>query len=385
MENQDDNAELNKYTQDRIDKSIEKLNTEKELKIKWRNEFMNNKPFMKYLEEFRVGSSKSPIDDYITIRYRWFEHGNLFKDILEKERTKWIDFAFIGLGAILQKKLFDLQCLWRAKQITIPSINISKSFDKLERDIFNCDFLDPITEVEIAMYQDFLTQGDFIFNDYEDFCDWQNYEVIKYDFECECFESMASAWYSFQNKITGNSKLFLLPDSKGIREQFYLDLVKSHRYKMNPQEALKENQITDSRPFFNIYEDKILLHILKSFDTKEAQNLFEYYYEGFERRQDENEVYKSIFNELIKVNEVVPIESHINFKEAIKKAYHRYKCKKIADHMPIAYEQYLLNRQFGFSIPSNSDSILWTMLILSVENTILDGRELSGESRDFNF
>lgn len=385
MENKDDNSELDEYTQSRINSDIEKLNTEKELKIKWRNEFMSNEPFIKYLEGFRSGSSKSAIDSYLTIRYRWFQFGDLYKEIIDRDRIKWIDLAFVGLGAILQKKLFDLQCLWRANEITIASITISKSFERLGGNIFNCDFLEPITEDEIAMYQEYLIQGDFEFNDYEDFYDWQNYDEIKKSYHSEVSGSIIPSWYMFHNLRTGNSKLFLLPDSRGEKEKFYLDLFRKDMDENNPSKTSQENIITDTRPFFNIYEDEILLHILKTFDTKEAQKLYEYYHEGFEKKHDENEEYETIFNELLKVNEFVPIESHYNFKEALKNAYHRYKCQKIAEHIPIAYEQYMFNLQFGISAPSERNSISWDLLIATVENAILDGRELNGEPRDFDF
>ena len=62
------------------------------------------------------------------------------------------------LKEILQKKLFDMQCLWRAEKIIIPEINVSSDFRYWEANIFNCPFIEPVTENEIEIILKHLTK-----------------------------------------------------------------------------------------------------------------------------------------------------------------------------------------------------------------------------------
>ncbi|MGK4568252.1 hypothetical protein [Flavobacterium sp. 3HN19-14] len=115
-ENDENSGHLDNYTNEKVNNGIKDLLKEKELKIKWIQELENNESIQNYLKQFHDASTNNFIKDYATQKYFWFKYGDSFKERAENKRTKWINYAHSHLEVILQKKLFDLQCLWRANR-----------------------------------------------------------------------------------------------------------------------------------------------------------------------------------------------------------------------------------------------------------------------------
>ena len=91
----------------------------------------------------------------------------------------------------------------------------------------------------------------------------------------------------------------------------------------------------------------------------------------------------SLIYDMIEQEETIPIQAHYDFIEGLKKAYIKFRNGKIAEHLPLAHEQYLFNKQMGFEIerdrPTDTD-------VREIHlKQILDGREANGEPRDLNF
>jgi len=233
------------------------------------------------------------------------------------------------------------------------------------------------------LLQDYLSQENTILDEYFSTHDWQNYESIKSTYQNNNEMLGIPEWYNFHNLRTGNSKLLLLPDLRGERDNYYLK-VWSENEKITNSElyGVKLPTEIDKRPFLFLHDKDVLAYIVTTFDTKEAQQGHRYFTES-NKDDDESEYFERILKELLKAKEFVPIQSHHDFREALEKAYHVYRCKMISEHIPLAYEQYLLNRQMNFSVPK--DDIGAYDLREKYANMILDGRELNGEPRDFDY
>ena len=141
MEENLDDEGLDNYSKKKYEEGVAELEQEKALKIKWRKEIMENEAAQKYFEGYLPSSIESFIKDYLVKKYIAFKHKDLYARQLEKNRTRWIDEANEHLKPILQKKLFDLQCLWRAEQINLEGIEIAFDFSVVQQDIFNCSFI----------------------------------------------------------------------------------------------------------------------------------------------------------------------------------------------------------------------------------------------------
>jgi hypothetical protein len=383
MENPaDDNSNIDKYTEERVESGIQELLEEKELKIKWRKELEQNEAVQNYFKNYSATSVKSFIDSYLNSKHNWVKYGDMYKEIADKRETQWIDAAHEHLGNILQKKLFDLQCLWRAEQIKLPGIEICFDFTFWERDIFNCPFLEPIKKSDVEMYEEFLLKGDFENATFKDDVEWQDYDELKEAYQFEDSNIEFPSWYDFHNTRTGNTKLLLLPDIRGEKEDFYNNLV----YKDREEKALKEaapavNPDLDSRLNLPYHTDDMYSFFVTTFEDKEVQKK----YKSFGNKTDYYvvEEYVEIVEELLNANEFVPIKAHYDFREALKLAHHEYRCKRIVEHLPTAYEQYLFNKKMGFSIGKKNNN--YQEFRNNHIERLLNGRALNGEARNLDF
>jgi hypothetical protein len=221
MEEENKEPELDKYTLSKMEKELKEIEEEKVLKIKWRKEIDQSKSFQKRLNKYNESSRKSFVTAYINQKYYWYRYGDFLINEAEKERSRWIDKAHKHLGCILQKQLFDLQCMWRAEEVKLEGIEKCYDFETWGEDIFNCPFLEPITKHEVKMYQDFLMKNelDFTYDPTSD--DWQSYDRLKGTYNRDGDECTIPDWYEHHYTHTGTTRLLQLPDIRGEKEMFY--------------------------------------------------------------------------------------------------------------------------------------------------------------------
>jgi len=388
MEEQNQDSKLDKYTQDRVDKGIKELEEEKELKIKWRKEIDENEELQRYFSNYRPTSIESFINQYLNEKYNAYRYGDMYMQIAQEERTKWIDMAHEHLGYILQKQLFDLQCLWRANEIKL--IGVEKCFDFVNwsENILNCPFLKPITESDIKMYQDFLMKCNLEFSNYSMDEEWQEYDDIKESYLSDEEEASIPEWYEHHYTHTGTTNLLLLPNIRGEKEEFYRSLWFKNKQKISEEkkiEAKRNNDpipLIDSRPYISSFDKEVKKYIFDNFEEEQIRLQYKYYSEGVQEGID-NSFYEEIFRELSEIKEFVPIEKNHDIKEGVHKAYNSYMARKLAEHLPMAHDQYLFNRKMGLVVESNKEYFSDADEVYT--RSILDGRELNGEPRDFNF
>ena len=381
-ENQNEDQFLDKYTKEKVAKGITELLEEKELKIQWHKEIAESQSIQTFFENYNPNSVQSFIDGFINKKYQVHRHADMFSRIAEEKRSRWINKAHEHLGYILQKKLFDLQCLWRANQIKLEGINISWDFDMWRDNIMNCPFLEPITKEEIERYQAFLQQDEdyYEFND----VDCQDYDQIKaeYNGNDEDYCIMPD-WYEYHNLVTGNSSLLLLPDTRGEKEDFYISLNNKKVPEKIPPVAPVAPVVIDPRPSLNWFGGKDTEFFVKTFEDRDTQLKFENYQEGHRVGRSHDIDYDILFMDMLEEEENIPVDAHYDFKEAVKKGFIKFRNNKIAEHLPLAHEQYLFNKKMGFKTEYEGDS--HDDFRKRYLEDILDGREANGEPRDLNF
>ncbi len=377
-----DDSNIDKYTHDKVEKGIQDLLEEKELKIKWRKELEQNEAVQNYFKNYNNSSIDSFVNSYLSYKYLWYKYGNMYKQMTEDNQSQWIELAHEHLEIILQKKLFDLQCLWRAEQIKLEGVSICFDFDVWEHDIFNCPFIEPITKSDVKLYQEYLSKGDVEIDRFSIGVEWQNYDDIKEAYHADNSEIELPSWYEFHNLRTGNTKLLLLPDIRGEKEQFYQDLYFKNKEKHELQGAQPaSNPNWDSRPSLSFYDNQVVSFFVKTFENKEIQNKHIHYTEANSNENDE--YYEEIFREMLDAKEPIPIKANYDFKEALALAYNEYRCTKIIAHLPLALEQYQFNIKMGFSVGDQEE--FYDDLRKKYVERFLDGRELNGEERTLDF
>jgi hypothetical protein len=382
METPQDDSNIDKITQNRVDQGIQELLDEKELKIQWRKELEQNEAVQNYFKGYQASSVKTFIDEYLNKKYFWFRFGDVYKQLSDDHKSQWIELAHDHLEIILQKKLFDLQCLWRAEQIELKGVEICFDFVIWQNDIFNCPFLEPITQDDIEMYQQYLLQEEMELIEYYAGEEWQDYEERKAGYLNPDGDYLEMPdWYEFHNLRTGNTKLLLLPDTRGDKEKLYSDLYFKNKEEQEAKQEQPPSKPKDNRISLSGYDEETVTFFVKTFESKDIQNKRNHYNEYNDVR--DNMYYEDLVRELIEAKENIPIKAHYDFREALVLAYNEYRCKKVAEHLPLALEQYQFNIKMGFSV--GGEDLFYTGLRENYVQRLIEGRVLNGEAPNLDF
>jgi hypothetical protein len=373
-----------KYTEQKVEKGIKDLLEEKELKIKWRKEFEDNPEVVAYFDDFRGNAMEDFLSYYISQKYLFHTYGDMYKKIAEDKRNQWIDEAYEQLEAILQKQLFDKQCLWRADQITLEGVEVVFDFTIWSHDVFNCPFLDPISWSDIVLYQSFLADEGLSRYDLNNYHSWQDYDEFKKAYtssDDNDYEHLPE-WYEFHNGRTGNGTLLLMNDARRKKEEFYMNLYHKSEEKEKDTTDTQPPVQEESRPFIRTYCNEQMAIFIDKFESKTYKNKYKYYEEMTHPHR--NSRAGELLDEIIEAGEPIPVSSHHDILEAIEIAYNRYFLKKIAAHLPMAYESYLFNKQMHINSAKEIEPFYYEIRNKYKER-ILNGRELNGEPRNLDF
>ena len=345
----------------------------------WKRQLEKSEAIQNYFKNYLPSSVESFIKNYVHEKYMWHNFSDLYKDSIDDEGLQWVEAASVHLGYILQKKLFDAQCLWRAEKVIFEGVELCADFKVWESNVLNCPFIDPISREDIELYAAYLQQNNV------DLCEpesWQEYEEIIEAYKTDNESSNFPEWYEFHNGRTGNGILMSLPDIRGEKENFYIELTREQLREANKEENELWEKNRDKRPFINFYDEHTMKWFVTTFENKEVQTLYKDYTFA-NRHRDEEIDWMQIIKELLHADEYIPIESHVDCLEGLKIAYERYRCKKIAEALPAAFEEYEMNKQLGIAFETTGRGYDW-LKKMQLEG-ILQGRKLNGEPGDLNF
>ena len=351
--------------------------TEEEIKA----EMKANTAMQEYFKQFASYSVNSFIDCYARDKKYWINYSKRNLERKENHSIKWVTKAADHLATIQQKKLFDIQCLWRAEKITIPQVQLCYDFQLWKKDILNCPFVDPVSEDDIHLYATYL-QSDNALNDDNNgrwsVDEWQDFDEIKEAYNNDNANTNFPEWYDFYNSRKGTSVYMILPDIRGEKEEFYMKLAREENRSKKPQEPyIPENHLwytdKDKREWF-----------IKTFETKKIQ---EYYaaYEWSQRNAGLREDLEYYLHTLYEADEPVAIEANMDWAKAVKITAIKYCNQKIAEALPQAWEQYMLNIQMGIPFQNERKFTAKDDIRKIYEEAIIKGRKLNGEPEDLNF
>lgn len=362
-------SNLDDSTKKKLKKEILDSLKEKKLKDKWKKELEDNPIIQAYFSRYSKQSVENFKKSYLDYKYRANYWKKLYSEESNRIRTQWIENAHQHLEIILQKKLFDLQCLWRANQIKLEGIEVCFDFTYWEKDILNCPFVE-INPDDIEMYQEFLRSGNL--DSDKIFYEWQDYDQYREK------EADLPEWYEYHNLRTGNQNLYVLPNLKGEKEEFYRFLYFEEKEKLTPSNSDFEPQ----KLYLSFYDE--WMNFANEFEDEHQKIILQNMNE-FDETHEDNECYEQVFRKMIELNIPIPIESHNDFREALWKAYYNYFFEKIAEQLPLAFEQYQFTKSMNLKSSPHHDLDFYQDLCKTFREQILRGRYLNGEPQDFNF
>lgn len=106
--------------------SLDKESTE------WKNLLLQNPEVQIFFDRYRKFSVENFCNRYADFKKASLRYGSTYRESKERRETEDIDLAMEQIEMIQQKKLFDLQCLWRAGMIDIPQIRSVCEFQMWE-------------------------------------------------------------------------------------------------------------------------------------------------------------------------------------------------------------------------------------------------------------
>ncbi len=373
-----DNKALNNEAQKQIKDITERAARE----AAWRDEMISAEGVKNYLDGFEPESVESFINNYLGQKSMWYEYGGMYARLQENEDLQFENDAFKHLAIIQQKKLFDLQCLWRAEKVKVPGIEICFDFTYWQHDILNCPFIDPVSEEELALYMQYLQQNNVELDEYFLGTGWQDYDELKEAYNTDNEHADFPEWYDFYNGRRGTGSLLLLPDIRGEKEEAYMKVFRAHdREKNREATAAWEKKWAERKPSLSYYNNEHTDWFVSTFESKEIQRLYKSF-TWYNRNMDSEMQVEENIRFLLKAEEYVPIEAHYNWIEALELAVQKYRCKKIGESLPGAWEQYMITVETGIAFTNEQD---YDDLREQVAGYILAGRKLMGEPENFDF
>ncbi|MBF9222354.1 hypothetical protein [Hymenobacter ruricola] len=319
-----------------------------------------------------------------------------------------------ALWEIQQKKLFDLQCRWRAEQITLPGVRHTQEFRQWENYIEYCPWLPPVTADEVALYEAYLRSDDY---EPERNWAWQNYEAFRRTAEggeddAEATDnadegyqaaerraySVPPAWYGFHDAATGGGSPLALPDVRGEKEAYYIGLTEADKAeKLAAQRA--RGDMAASLPWHPLIlnHDDFAAYFRQFEDPAELPRLLRWYEadraDGERRRGYLFDAINWMERALEHQAAPWPIAAHADWRHAVIAAGKRAWGHQLADVLAEVWQEQEQNRALGLSVTGPKvygdrkpfEELNWAEEETYQPKFILRGRELAGEPRDFNF
>lgn len=354
--------------------------------------------YIEFFKNYDENSVKSFIQCYAAIKFLALQNKNVYKEAYESFHSECMSWADSVIKMILQKKLFNLQCLWRAEEITLsPFIEVSKDFEYWSKNILACPFIEPITKKEFEIALSFLQFEKFDMPNWYD--RWQDYPRFKEQHysitalgvlpESNTLQQMPAfyAYYDFKSE-TGD--LLDLPDIRGEKEAKY-DKAFHQKYKAKGNQPEEEPCINPKKPILTMTDPDLnhFIKVVEDGDTKEA-----FFYKNSIPANYENHELERNLEFLKKIKEPIAIQASSDWKESIAETVRAYKQRKTLEYLPYIYDlycvqfaeediqNYMFKRMKDFKY--NTDKPDYHFFV-HWRNRILEGRKILGEPENFNF
>ena len=345
-----------------------------------------------WFEQYHPDSVPTFIQHYALAKYRALRHGENLARWMQERITEYTDAAYQRLWDIQHKKLFDLQCQWRAGQLTLPKIDVSEQFDEWSTRIYRCAWLEPISAEDFDLYCQFVaTTPDFI-NDVEgnDYAEWQDYDEFKEEYCGDTNDLSMPEWYHFYNAHRGTAALLSLPDLRGAKEKYYQKIAHEAGQPAREQaraerEAEQALNPPDTRPRLNYTDqDADALAFARRFEPGKLPRLMETYQEVDKPRETHGlkEALETLENAH---DDVIEIEHDADWRQAVIRAAANYRRQRLLEALPVVFDEYQTRQALAIAHPPLNDYEMEFKASKYTKKEILKARRLLGEPEDFNY
>ncbi len=343
------------------------------------HDLQTNIRYKDFFAKYNPQSVEEFIKNYSQNKVFWLEYGSKFWDEKKEHQLLYFNKAEECLWEIQQKKLFNTQCQWRAEQVNIPEIKLCADFDYWERHISECLFIPQITPDDVELYIQYLHNDKDKYKDRWCYDEWQNYDEFKEVYETDNDDAIPQ-WYQFYDNRRGTGRLFSLPDIRGNKEEFYMDIWRKslpHIPKSEVSKPYLSSYGDDIEEFIRTFEEKKMLRFYYAYRNKEDFSVRSIY---------DDEDLADILETLMNADEIVPMQANINWRDAIFEAAAGYITNQVIECLPQAYDEYLMKIENGFKLGKENRTKDWTFEHSSfVRECIIKARIINGEPPNLEF
>ena len=346
---------------------------------------------IEFLRQYNPGCHDSFLKGYAAWKrsfVTWSQYS--MKEITKGRELRYREETEDAFAAILRKKLFNTEILWRAEQLTLPGIRITWDFRKWHRKPQKCPFLEPVTAEEIDLMQQFLQTDNCSLGDLQDL----GYESLLAFMDTDRFDEIEQPeWYEYYDRYMGTGHLLLLKDIRGSKEEHYRGIHFDDKRKK--EGATRTNNVSPpALPYISCYGHEEKYTLSRLIDDDIFQQLFLYEWEEHNAKraaEDAAGIYdiEDIVDKLNNIPNPPPVRAGVSWREALYHCWQDYLKGIVGDDLPVLWEELKFFKEVGLEGVADEDGTKMDAederLSASVMSQILNGRELAGEPRDFNF
>lgn len=350
----------------------------------------SNQIYHDFFAQFNAASVDLFIRNYARRKAVYLTRGPQYISQKEQQGIRYKILAEDALWAIQQKKLFNLQCQWRAEQVKLKGIEHSTQFMLLSANIQHCSFISPVSRAEVDLYMSFLRSESGQQN--QGFDNWQDYEGFRAEFENKTIPGLEEpsetipAWYRFYDEHHGTHTLLELEDIRGEKESRYRSL--SRQKQLEHIRSKQSSSMQDARPYLSIFDAEIVESFVRQFEDKKTLKYCKAV-EQFQQSLDDQMEVDDALETLRNANIPVPVRANADWRNAIIQAAQKYELEQVAQILPAVHQEYTFRAEnsinFTQSIVDRKRGEYAYQLCELARQQILEGRTIAGENPDFNF
>ncbi len=337
--------------------------------------------YQEFFSHYEEASVRQFIQAYSIRKAQYLQYSPQYLKEQEQNVSDDLVSAMELLWEIQQKKLFNMQCLWRAEKIHIPGVEVVFDFFYWEKNISECPFLDPVTQDEVNLYVEYVN-SDF-YSEPNPLDSWQDLE----GFRKEPYEAgyvAMPAWYTFYDNNHGTDELMNMPDIRGDKEKRYLG-IKEKMFSEDAYQMMEDAMLC--KPRLEISQPGVLEEFIRKFENRRLLDLFDVYETELRKRAEYGAIESAV--EILKnAGEQISIEASADWQTALLNAAYKYEKMQAEKHIRYAYSEYMLRKQSGISqLPTKwaAQEELYSEKLQNYKDLILRARLEIGEEANFNF
>ena len=364
-----------------------------------------NPKYKPHLDTIKDEDVEKFIQSYAKDKHELFKNFEKTKASYDYRQTQHFSSTEEFFEAILNKKLFNLQCLWRAEQIDLPYVKLTNDFNYFEENVHECPFIEPLTEHDVELAITYIKeQRWWDANEYDNLQDYSTFKehVLREETEDDCEVSYGNDHpyiYDYFDTHQNTGHLIKLPDVRGEREDYYYKIALHDQIRERNQERIERGEPdpdTEPRPVYKSnyygltsYERKEIVEAYEDDQIKEAYMMQDTKYSYHNTNEEVNEAMEFLSNAI----EPVPMLADDNWQTALSKSVRHYKNCKIAEHLPYVYDTYLMafddddpKEAVAKRVAAYDPTELEKHRLNSGKGwMVLKGRRLLGEPENFDF